>query len=62
MFMFDVFCFSAELAAQLHADELQRIEIESRGDLPTRPPNSLEEYERAAAVDHQERNRQCTLL
>ena len=55
------FQFSAELAAQLNADELQRIEVESRAELSSRPPNTLEEYQRAALVDQPERNR-CTML
>ena len=58
--LFDV-C-STELATQLHTDE----EID-RGDhdlhyLPVHPPNSLEEYQRAAEADESVKNKTCTLI
>ena len=52
--------FSAELAAQLYADELQQ---QRSSPSPDHPPSSLEEYQRAAARDeHMAQKRFCTLM
>ena len=49
---------SAELAAQLYADELHV----NSNTAPTHPPSSLEDYQKAARADHPVQKRLCTLM